>query len=144
MQKVKATAMLLIWTALVLGVVSLGVAAEPHRTPLQQYQGQIRAIKIDRCDRGPGTCAGSMVLEQPRGRKIALAIQPGTWIERGDERVYLSELAIGNYVRLQAAVLPGATANPLGFGLEEVSRGGNRVGTDMGERTPTLKESAEP
>src|SRR5919204_1671408 len=91
---------------LMVGVGSWGVAGAASRAPVQMYTGQVREIKIDQCGLQPGTCEGSIVLEQSGGREVALAIPPGTPIQRGGQRVYLDELGIGNYVRAQAAPLP--------------------------------------
>jgi len=95
--------------ALLVGmVISPGMAGTSAPTSVQPYTGQIREITIDECGPQPGTCKGSIVLDQPRGRGVALAIRPGTRIQRGDQLVYLSELGIGNYVRVQAMPLSPA------------------------------------
>ena len=117
-------------------VVVPGVAGAAPQASVQQYTGQIREIKIDQCGLQPGTCEGSLVLEQSGGQEVALAIQPGTKIKRGDQLVHLEELGIGNYVRAQAAPLPNDAGN--------MPRNGNsRVGTSMGERPLTLDEANE-
>ena len=108
MQRFKATALLLICTALVVGVVSLGIAGEQRSVPIKQYQGQIRSIKIDQCGLQPGTCAGSIVLGLNGGRDVTLAIKPGTWIKRGDQLILIDELGVGNYVQVQASEIAGA------------------------------------
>jgi hypothetical protein len=128
---------------LTVGVGSWGVANAATQAPVQSYTGQVREIKIDQCGLEPGTCAGSLVLAQAGGQQVDLAIPAGTAIQRGDRRVHLEELGVGNYVMVQAVPLPSETGNPLGFGLDEVSRSGDRVGTSMGERPVTLKESSE-
>jgi hypothetical protein len=121
---------------LAVGMGSWGVAGAASQAPLQSYTGQVREIKIDQCGLQPGTCEGSMVLEQSGGQEVALAIQPGTRIQRGDQLVHLDELGIGNYVRAQAAPLPPETWNG--------SRDGNQVGTGMGERPIRLQDANEP
>jgi hypothetical protein len=83
------------------------------------------------------------VLEQARGQQVTLAIPAGATIQRGDEPVHLDELGVGNYVMVQARPLPSETGDPLGFGLDEPSRIGDRVGTSAGERPYTLQESSE-
>ena len=130
-----------IWMMLGLGMmlavsgVARGVAAAPQ-APAQTYTGQVESIKIDHCDQQPGTCAGSLVLAQDDDQEIDLAIPAGTVIQRGDERVHLEELGVGNYVTVQAAPLPGPTY---------AGRDGDiDVGTTMGERPPTLGETDEP
>jgi hypothetical protein len=125
------------------GMARGALAASPQAA-IQPYTGQVQSIKIDHCDLQPGTCEGTMVLAQARGREVTLAIPAGTAIQRGGERVHLEELGIGNYVMVQATPLPSETGDPLGFSLEgTVSRQGNRVGTSSGERPPTLEESSE-
>jgi hypothetical protein len=69
------------------------------------FTGQIREIKIDQCGLEPGTCAGSLVLAQAMGQEVDLAIPAGTSIQRGNQRVHLEELGIGNYVMVQAVPL---------------------------------------
>jgi hypothetical protein len=138
------------WMMLGLGVmlavsgVARGAAAAPQAAA-QPYTGQVQAINIDHCDQQPGTCAGSLVLAQPGDREVTLAIPAGTTIQRGDARVHLEDLGVGNYVMVQAAPVPSATGNPLGFGFEpqKPRDGGDKVGTNMGERTPTFEETNE-
>jgi hypothetical protein len=122
---------------LVVGVGSWGMASAAPRATIQMYTGQVREIKIDQCGLQPGTCEGSLVLQQSGGQEVALAIPPGTWIQRGDQRVHLDEVGIGNYVRAQAAPLPTEVGN--------LPRDGNgKVGTSMGERPLTFYEANEP
>jgi hypothetical protein len=128
---------------LTVGVGAWEMASAASQTPVQLYTGQVREIKIDQCGLEPGTCAGSLVLAQARGHQVDLAIPAGTSIQRGDQRVHLEELGVGNYVMAQAAPLPSEAGNPLGFGLGEVPRDGNRVGTSPGERSYTLQGSSE-
>jgi hypothetical protein len=90
---------------LMVGMGAWGVASAAPRGPVQSYTGQVRAINIDQCGLEPGTCAGSLVLAQARGHQVVLAIPEGTTIERGNQRVHLEELGVGNYVMVQAAPL---------------------------------------
>jgi hypothetical protein len=120
-----------------------GIAGAAAQAPVRPYTGQVKEIKIDQCGLEPGTCTGSLVLAQAGGQEVALATPAGTAIQRGEQRVHLEELGVGNYVMVHARPLPSATGDPLGFGLDEVSRDGDRVGTSMGERPVTLKESSE-
>jgi hypothetical protein len=71
----------------------------------QSYAGQVREVNIDQCGMEPGTCEGSLVLAQARGQEVDLAIPAGTAIQRGNARVHLEELGIGNYVMVQAVPL---------------------------------------
>jgi hypothetical protein len=82
-----------------------GIAGAAQQAPVQQYTGQVREIKIDQCGLETGTCEGSLVLAQARGQQIDLAIPTGTTIQRGDQRVHLEELGVGNYVMVQATPL---------------------------------------
>jgi hypothetical protein len=120
-----------------------GIAGAAAQAPVRPYTGQVREIKIAHCGLEPEMCAGSLVLVQVGGQQVALAIPAGTAIHRGDQRVHLEELGVGNYVTVQAAPLPSETGDPLGFVLDEVSRIGDRVGMSSGERPVTLKESSE-
>jgi hypothetical protein len=107
MKRINAVVVLLLGTALVVGLVSLGVAGEQRQTPVKQYEGQVKSIKIDKCGLQPGTCEGSIVLAPKAGEEVALLIRPGTWIQRGDQLVLIDELAVGNYLKAQATQLPG-------------------------------------
>ena len=128
---------------LTVGVGARGLASAAPPAYAHAYTGQVREIKIDQCGLEPGTCVGSLVLAQAGGREVDLTVPAGAPIQRGDERVHLEELGIGNYVMVEGTPLPSATGNPLGFGLDEPSRTGNRVGTSAGERPYTLHESSE-
>ena len=89
--------------------VSTGVwamAGAAAQAPVRPYTGQVREIKIHQCGLEPGACEGSLVLVQPGGEQVALAIPSRTAIQRGDRRVHLEEVGIGNYVTVQAKTLP--------------------------------------
>lgn len=88
--------------ALIIGWGGLGSAGQRQETPVHQYTGQVQSIKIDRCGLQPGTCEGSIVLKLQDAKEVALAIQAGTWIKRGDQLILIDELAVGNYIRAQA------------------------------------------
>jgi hypothetical protein len=92
-------------TLLTVAAGTWGVANAATDAQAQSYTGQVREINIDQCGLEPGTCAGSLVLAQARGYQIDLAIPAGTTIQRGDQRVHLEELGVGNYVMVQAAPL---------------------------------------
>jgi hypothetical protein len=121
MKRINAVVMLLLCTALAVGLVSLGVAGEKGQTPVKQYEGQVKSIKIDKCGLQPGTCEGSIVLAQKGGSEVALAIRPGTWIQRGNQLVLIDELAVGNYLKARAAQLPGSK-DEMAITLEETAR----------------------
>lgn len=136
------------WMMLGLGVMLAvsGAAAASPQAPVQAYTGQVEEINIGHCDQQPGTCAGSLVLAETGDQEVTLTIPAGTTIQRGDERVHLEQLGVGNYVSVQAAPVPSDRNldDTLGFGLVPRSYTGNRVGTSSGERTPTLEESQMP
>jgi hypothetical protein len=121
MKCINAVVLLLLCMALVVGLVSLGVAGEQRQTPVKEYEGQVKSIRIDKCGLQPGTCEGSIVLAQRRGGDVALVIKPGTWIQRGDNLVLIDELAVGNYLKAQAAQLPGSK-DELAITLKETAR----------------------
>jgi hypothetical protein len=107
-----------------------GIAGAAQRAPMPPYTGQVREITIDQCGLEPGTCAGSLVLAQAGGQQVALVIASGTAIQRGEQRVHLEELGIGNYVMVQAVLLRAPAPRE------------GTVGSSPGERAITLEESA--
>lgn len=108
-----------------------GMAGAAAQAPVRPYTGQVREIKIDQCGLEPGTCAGSLVLAQTGGQKVALAISAGTAIQRGEQCVHLEEVGVGNYITVQAAPL---SSKPLEWDQ-------SRVGTSAGERPLRLDET---
>lgn len=98
---------------LLCGVFSLAVVASimagaATSAKMQQYEGQIKAVKIDKCGLQPGSCEGSVILARAAGGgEVTLAIMPGTWLKRGDQLVTIDELGVGNYVKVEAVQLPG-------------------------------------
>jgi hypothetical protein len=90
---------------LTVGAGTWGVVNAATQAQAQSYTGQVREVNIDQCGLEPGTCAGSLVLAQARGQEVDLAIPAGTAIQRGNQRVHLEELGVGNYVMVQAAPL---------------------------------------
>jgi hypothetical protein len=129
----KTLTILSLGAMLTVGMGVRGMADAEAQATVQPYVGQVREIKIDRCSPQPGTCEGSMVLAQARGQEVALAIAPQTPIQRGEQRVYLDELGIGNYVTVWAMPL---TRGAGGWG-------GGRVGMSPGERPLRLHETDE-
>jgi hypothetical protein len=97
---------LLAWISLTISVASMGSAGKPQTAVLKQYWGEIVSVRIDRCGKRPGLCQGTIILAQPDGRQLTLAIRPGTWIKRGDRLVLLEELGAGNDVHVQAIETP--------------------------------------
>lgn len=129
----KALTILSLGAMLMVGMSGRWAADAAAQAAVQRYAGQVREIQIDRCSPQPGTCEGSMVLAQARGQEVALAIAPQTPIQRGEQRVYLDELGIGNYVTVWATPLPRKAR---GWGQ-------GRVGTSPGERPLRLDETDE-
>jgi hypothetical protein len=107
MSRMKVLTMLGLGVMLAVGGVARGAVAAPQAA-VQPYTGQVQEIKIDHCGVEPGTCDGSLVLAQARGQEVTLAIPAGITIQRGDERVHLEQLGVGNYVMVQAAPVPSA------------------------------------
>jgi hypothetical protein len=106
---------------LTVGVGAWGEVSAASQAQAQSYTGQVREIKVDQCGLEPGTCAGSLVLAQARGRQVALTIPAGTTIQRGDQRVHLEELGVGNYVMVQAAPLyPAQQGNGRDWTWDEI------------------------
>jgi hypothetical protein len=91
---------------LMAGAGAWGMTAAAQPVPSQTYRGQVREINIDQCGLEPGTCVGSLVLAQARGQEVTLTIPAGATMQRGDERVHLEQLGVGNYVMVQAAPQP--------------------------------------
>lgn len=109
----------------------MAVASPP--VAVQQYTGQVESIRVDHCGSQDGACSGSLVLAQARGQEVALAIPSGTSIQRGDQRVHLEDLGIGNYVTVRAMPLPS----------ERVEHGSTRVGSSVGEQPFTYQDATE-
>ena len=98
----KATVILMLCLALIIAVVWPAIAGEQSHALLKQYWGTITSIRIDRCGKRPGLCEGAIILAQPEGGEVSLAIRPGTWIKRGERLVLLEELRVGHDVHVQA------------------------------------------
>ena len=107
MKTSKAVQAFLICVIVTLGAVSVGFAGDGPKLPVKRYEGQIKAIKIDRCGIEPGQCIGSIILAQKGGDEVSLGIRPGTWLKRGANFVYIEDLAVGNYVMAEAVAMPG-------------------------------------
>jgi hypothetical protein len=99
---VKVAQVVAVWLMLTGGWLPVAIAGEQRGALLRQYWGKIMSIRIDRCGKRPGLCAGSIVLGQREGGEVALAIRPGTWIKRGERLVLIEELSVGDDVHAQA------------------------------------------
>lgn len=130
-QRMQAIVVLLLCSALSLSVVSVGVPGEQKEAPIILREGQIKAIKIDKCGLEPGSCEGSIVLApKGGGEEVTLAVKPGTWIQRGEKLVLISELSVGNYLKVRAMAVPTAAPKP------------GTVGCCPGERPYLLEETS--
>jgi hypothetical protein len=98
---------LLAWftLALGLGVVGLSQAGQGYTTAV--YEGQIKAVKIDKCGLQPGLCEGSIILARQGGEDTQVEVRIGTWIKRGGTFLTIEDLKIGDQVKAQAFRLPG-------------------------------------
>jgi hypothetical protein len=114
MQSVREAVVVLAWIALVLGSVVHGVAEERGWSHLQQYWGQVQAVRVNKCGQRPGLCEGTIVLTPREGSKVVLSIRPGMWIKRGDQLVLLEELRPGDEIHVQAYERSGSGATQEG------------------------------
>jgi hypothetical protein len=99
------------WLALVLGlsVGGLGQAGQGYTTTI--YEGQIKAVKIDKCGLQPGLCEGSIILARQGGEDTQVEVRVGTWIKRGSNFLTIEDLRTGDQIKTQTFRLPGE-ANP--------------------------------
>ncbi|HSF30964.1 MAG TPA: hypothetical protein VLK82_10905 [Candidatus Tectomicrobia bacterium] len=97
-----AVFMLLVGVALVTVGPPVGMAGEQRNALLKQYWGTIASVRVDRCGKRQGLCEGAITLTQRDGRRVTLAIRPGTWIKRQDLLVLLEDLNVGNDIHVQA------------------------------------------
>jgi hypothetical protein len=103
------TVLILLFCGLgVLALVASARAGAVASAKVQPYEGQIKAIKVEKCGIQPGSCEGSVILARAGGTgEVTLAIKPGTWLKRGERLVTIDELGVGNYVKVEAVQLPG-------------------------------------
>ncbi len=108
MKGIRTTLVLLLCAAFSLALAASVMAGAASSAKMQPYEGQIKSIKIDKCGLQPGTCEGSVILARAANAgEITLAINPGTWLKRGDQFVTIDELGVGNYVKVEAVQIPG-------------------------------------
>src|SRR5918999_5488250 len=99
---------LLLGAACSFAPVTSVMAGGASAAKVQPYEGQIRSVKIDPCGLQPGSCEGSVILARAGSAgDVTLAIKPGTWLKRGEQFVTIDELAVGNYVKVEAVQIPG-------------------------------------
>jgi hypothetical protein len=85
---------LLLVAALSVGIAAAVTAGEPFSGPVQQIEGQIKALNFA-CHATPGVCKGSMVVAEPRRGDVPLDIRPGVQIRRWEQPLTLRELELG-------------------------------------------------
>jgi hypothetical protein len=107
MEVSKAVLVFLSWVIITVVAMSPALAGAGPKLPVKHYEGQIKAIKIERCGIEPGQCTGSIVLAQKAGGEVTLGIRPGTWLKRGALFVFIEDLSVGNYVTAEAVAIPG-------------------------------------
>lgn len=108
MKRINTVLILLLYSVCSLTLVASIMAGSASSAKTQQYAGQIKAIKVEKCGLQPGSCEGSVILARAAGGgEVTLAIKPGTWLKRGDQLVTIDELGVGNYVKVEAVQLPG-------------------------------------
>src|ERR671919_2285592 len=73
----QAITVILLGMAFIVGIVAGGMAGEAREPPIMTYQGQIRAVKIDRCGLQPGSCEGSILLAKRGGGGGVVGDQAG-------------------------------------------------------------------
>ncbi|HXH11312.1 MAG TPA: hypothetical protein VNP04_16315 [Alphaproteobacteria bacterium] len=107
MRWVRTITLLLAWLMFAMSMSSPALAGVWRWTQLQQYWGEIKSVRIDKCGRRPGRCEGAVVLARREGGEVVLAIRPGTWIKRGERLVLIEELQVGDAVHVQAFEIEG-------------------------------------
>ena len=108
MKGIRTTLVLLLCAVFSLALVASTMAGAASSAKAQQYEGQIKSIKVEKCGLQPGSCEGSVILDRSgRAGEVTLAIRPGTWLKRGDQFVTIDELGVGNYVKVEAIQIPG-------------------------------------
>ncbi len=107
MKRSRVVTAILIGAVFAVGFVFLGIAGAQREAPVQQYEGKIKSLRVDKCGERPGTCEGSIVLAQKIGGEVPLSIKPGTWIRRGDKFVVIEDLKVGDTIQARAVVFGG-------------------------------------
>jgi hypothetical protein len=93
-------------TALSMGIVAAVNAGEPFSGPMQQMEGQIKAIDFA-CHAVQGVCEGAIVVVERRRGDVTLVIRPGTQIRRGEQPMTLHELELGAPIKAFAFRMGG-------------------------------------
>jgi hypothetical protein len=95
------------WLTLALGVGVVGPGQSGQGLTTTVYEGQIKAVKIDKCGLQPGLCEGSIILGRQGSEDTQVDIRVGTWIKRGGSFLTIEDLRIGDQVKAQTFRLPG-------------------------------------
>jgi hypothetical protein len=106
MKRSAVVVILLLVAVCSMGIVTAVNAGEPFSGPVQQMDGQIKAIHFA-CHEAQGVCEGSMVVVEQRRGDVPLVIRPGTQIKRGEQRLTLLELELGALIKAFAFQMSG-------------------------------------
>lgn len=106
MKRFAVVMILLLVATFSMGMVAGLNARELFSGPVQQMEGQIKAINFT-CHEVQAVCEGSIVLvEQHRG-DVPLVIRPGLQIRRGEQLLTLRELRPGAPIKAFAFQMSG-------------------------------------
>jgi hypothetical protein len=92
--------------AFTMGIMAAVHAGEPFSGPMQQMEGQVKAINFA-CHEVQGVCEGAIVVAEQRRGDVTLVIRPGTQIRRGEQPVKLRELELGAPIKAFAFRMSG-------------------------------------
>lgn len=106
MKRSAVVVMLQLVTALSVGMVAAAKAGEPLSGPVQQMEGEIKAIDFA-CHAVQGVCEGAIVMAEQRSGDVTLVVRPGTQIKRGEQPVMLHELDLGAPIKAFAFRMSG-------------------------------------
>lgn len=79
--------------AIVVGL--LGLVTGLCALMVQAIEGIVTSTKLTRCEMKPGTCEGSLVLENRAGgtaSQVTIQVRTGTAIKKGDDHLFLPGL----------------------------------------------------
>jgi hypothetical protein len=97
---------ILLVAAFSVGIVAAVTAGEPFSGPVQQMEGQIKAINFA-CHGTPVVCKGSMVVAEQSSGDVPLVIGPGMQIRRWEQPLTLRELELGPLIKAFAFQMSG-------------------------------------
>ena len=106
MKRSAVVVILLLVAAFSMGIVTAVNAGEPFSGPVQQMEGQIKAINFA-CNEVQDVCEGSIVVAEQRRGDVPLVIRPGMQIRRGEQPLTLRELELGAPIKAFAFRMSG-------------------------------------